>query len=148
MAYLQTPFGFPQNSRAKRRRCQPKGSRPRPRTARRQRAEASWSCNGRQRISPRRMGRSQGYRSGSLEYTIRGRDRQNRNERWGKRIKAKKLGKILIIFTTSVHLGEIWLQTAPTKSDPTAIVPKMMELAALEISGLAPPPAPIPLSAP
>lgn len=50
--------------------------------------------------------------------------------------------------TASVHFGDMWLQRAPTKSEPMAIIPNTIELAALEISGLAPPPAPMPLRAP
>lgn len=46
------------------------------------------------------------------------------------------------------HFGEIRLQMAPASSDPTDNTPNTTALAALEISGLAPPPAPIPLSAP
>src|SRR5688572_24346485 len=50
--------------------------------------------------------------------------------------------------TTKVHFGVMVLQMAPTKIEPTARTPKTMALAALEISGFAPPPAPMPLRAP
>lgn len=50
--------------------------------------------------------------------------------------------------TASVHLGVRRLQRTPTKGEKMAMTPNTTALAALAISGLAPPPAPIPLRAP
>jgi hypothetical protein len=53
-----------------------------------------------------------------------------------------------LVFTKSAHFGVMRFAMAPTNRLPTANIPNTIALAALEMSGLAPPPAPNPFSAP
>jgi len=53
-----------------------------------------------------------------------------------------------VVFTKRAPLGVIRLTMAPTNGLPTVSIPNTMALAAFEILGLAPPPAPKPFNAP